>query len=61
MNAYRADHVCPPVRMIQLENLWMDFDDICHGCYAIGGHPKLVFFNFVQSVIPTWQMHELLR
>jgi hypothetical protein len=37
----------------------MDFDEIWYGHYAIGGYPKIVHSNFLQLVIPTWQMHEL--
>jgi hypothetical protein len=38
-----------------------DFDEIRNWHYVIGGQPKLVLFNFIQSVISTWQTHELLR
>jgi hypothetical protein len=39
--------------MIQLENLHKDFDEYWYGYYATGGYPKLILFNFLQSVIPT--------
>jgi hypothetical protein len=47
--------------MIQLKNCWMDFDEIWYGHYATGGYPKIVLFNFLDSVIPTWWMHEFVR
>jgi hypothetical protein len=28
-----------------------DVDKIWYGCYAIGGHPKLIIFNLLQSVV----------
>jgi hypothetical protein len=42
------------VRMIQIGNCWMDLDEIWYGHYAMGVYPKIVFFNFLQHVIPTW-------
>jgi hypothetical protein len=30
-------------------------------CYITGGYPKLVIFNFLQSAITTWQVHEHVR
>jgi hypothetical protein len=47
--------------MIQLKNCWMDLDEIWYGCYAIEGYPIVVVFNFLQSIIPTWQMIELVK
>jgi hypothetical protein len=44
INAYRADHVCPSVHMIQLEKWLTDFDEIWYIRYAIEGYPKLVLF-----------------
>jgi hypothetical protein len=41
-NAYRAGHVCLSVHMIQLENHWMDLDEIWYGHYAIGVYPEIV-------------------
>jgi hypothetical protein len=35
INAYRADYVCLPVRMIHLENRWADLEEIWYGRYAI--------------------------
>jgi hypothetical protein len=61
MNANRADHVCLSVRMIQLDNLWTDLDEIWNGYYAIGIFPKIVLFNFLQSIIPTWRTNKLVR
>jgi hypothetical protein len=46
MNAYRVGHVCLSIRMIQLENHWMDLDEIWYGRYAIGDYPKLYFTIF---------------
>jgi hypothetical protein len=39
----------------------VDFDEIWYGFYAIGGHPNLILFNFLQLVITTWWVHKLLR
>jgi hypothetical protein len=39
----------------------MDFDEIWYGCYATGGYPKNIPINFLQLVIPTWQMDALVR
>jgi hypothetical protein len=36
MDAYRADHVCLSIRMIQLKNHWTDLDEIWYGRYTIG-------------------------
>jgi hypothetical protein len=41
--------------MIQLENRLTDLDEIWYERYAIGEYPKIVLFNFLQSVIPTWR------
>jgi hypothetical protein len=43
------------VHMIQLENRWTHFDKFWYGCLAICSHPFFVFFNFPQSIIPTWR------
>jgi hypothetical protein len=61
MNEYRAGHVCLSVRMIHLENHWMDLDEIWYGRYAIGDYLEIVIFDFLQSVIPTWQTNKLVR
>jgi hypothetical protein len=50
-----------PVRMIQLENHWTDLDEIWYGYYAIREQPLTVFFNFLQSIIPTRQTNKLVR
>jgi hypothetical protein len=63
MNAYRADYIFyvhPSVRMIPIENRWMDFDEIWHGRYAIGVSPKIVLFDFLHLVIPIWRADELV-
>jgi hypothetical protein len=39
----------------------LDFDEIWCGYYTIGGYPKLILFNFLQSVIPIWWTEELSR
>jgi hypothetical protein len=44
--------------MIQLKKCWIDSDDILYGYYTIGGYNKLILFNFLQSLITTWQMYE---
>jgi hypothetical protein len=49
--------VHPSIHMIQLENCLTDMDEVLYG---IGVYPKIVLFNFLQLVILTWQMNELL-
>jgi hypothetical protein len=65
MNAYRTDPVClsvrPSVCMVQIKNTWTDLDEISCGRYAIGVCRIIVIFNFLQSMIPTFQTNELLR
>jgi hypothetical protein len=65
MNAYRAGHVClsvcPSVRMIQLENRWTDLDEIWYGRYATEDYPKIILFNYLQLVIPTWRTNQFVR
>jgi hypothetical protein len=53
--------VCPSVHVIQLENRWMDVNEIWYGCYATGDYPQIVLYNFLQSVIPTWRTNKLVR
>jgi hypothetical protein len=53
--------ICLSVCMIQLGNRWTDLDEIWYGCYALGAYPKIVLFNFLQSVVPTWRTNELVR
>jgi hypothetical protein len=48
---------CPSVCMTQLETQWIDFD-IWYGHYTTGGYAKLVIFNFLQWLVPTWRMNE---
>jgi hypothetical protein len=45
MNGHTADHVCPSVRCIQLDNSSTDLDEISCGRYAIGSYPKVTLFN----------------
>jgi hypothetical protein len=47
--------------MIIFENYWRDFGEIWHGHYGTGEQLKNLLFNFLQSVILTWQMHKLMR
>jgi hypothetical protein len=61
MNAYTADDVSLSVCVVQLKNCWMDLDEVWHGCYAFAVYPKIVLFNFLQSVILTWQTNEFVR
>jgi hypothetical protein len=61
MNAYRAEHLSLSVRMIQFENRSTDLNEIWYGCCAFGIYPKIVLFNFLQSVIPTWRTNKLVR
>jgi hypothetical protein len=35
IKAYRADHVCLSVRMVELENRFTDLGEIWYGRYAI--------------------------
>jgi len=49
------------VSLLSIFELIDQFHKILYECYAIGGHPNLVFSNFLQSVITAWQMHKLLR
>jgi hypothetical protein len=35
MNAHRVTHVHPSVHTVQLNNHWMNFDEILYGHYAI--------------------------
>jgi hypothetical protein len=61
MKAYRASHVCLSVRMIQLENRCTDLDEIWYGHYVTRDYPKIILFNFLQSVIPTWRTNKPTR
>jgi hypothetical protein len=48
--------------MLQHDNHWMDSDEIGSVCYAFGGHPKSVSFNFTainNNSIPHTQTYEL--
>jgi hypothetical protein len=47
--------------MIQLENQLTDFDEIWYGSYAAGGYLIHLLFLISTSIIPTWQMNELVR
>jgi hypothetical protein len=40
--------------MNKLENHWINLEKIWYGRYSIGVCPKIVLFNFLQSVTPTW-------
>jgi hypothetical protein len=40
--------VCLSVRMMQLHNRLMEFDEIWYGRYTIGVQPKIVLFNLLQ-------------
>jgi hypothetical protein len=62
MNAYRVGHVdlsvCPhDSTREELDGL----DEIWYGCYAIWDYPKIVLYNFLQSVIPTWRANKVVR
>jgi hypothetical protein len=61
MNAGLVMSVCLSIRMIQLESSWTNLDEMWYGCYAIGDYPKIVLYNFLQLVIPTWQVNKLVR
>jgi hypothetical protein len=60
-NAERTGHVCLSVPMIQLDNRWMDLDEIRYGRYAIGDYRKIALFSFLQLVIQTWWTSKLVR
>jgi hypothetical protein len=47
--------------VITLEYGWTDFHEIWCRSYAIEDRSKLVLFNFLHSVIPTWRMLKVLR
>jgi hypothetical protein len=43
---------------------WKQLTNFCetwHKHYAIGVHPNVVLFDFLQSAITAWQMYELVR
>jgi hypothetical protein len=52
VNDYGAS--CLSIHMIQLKNCWTDLDRIWYGRCAILVYPKIVIFDFLQSVIPRW-------
>jgi hypothetical protein len=47
--------------MIQLQNLWADLDETWYERYAMGLCSKIVFSDFLQSVLPTWWANELVK
>jgi hypothetical protein len=47
--------------MVQLENCWMDLDEMGVDLMPLGVHPKIAFFSFLQLVIPIWQVNKLER
>jgi hypothetical protein len=47
MNTCRVGHVCPSVRMIELENRRTVLDEIWCGRYAIGYYPKIIQFSTI--------------
>jgi hypothetical protein len=53
--------LCLSVRMIQLEKRRTDLNEFWYERYAIGCYHKLVLFNFLQSIIPTWRKNEIVR
>jgi hypothetical protein len=66
MNAYRLGSVslsvqCQSVCMIQRKNFWTDFDKTSYARYAIVAYPKIVLFDFLQFVTPTWRTNKLVR
>jgi hypothetical protein len=50
---------CLSVHIIQLVNRWTDLDEIWHRRYTSDVHPKIMRFNFLRSVIPTWRANGL--
>jgi hypothetical protein len=65
MNAYRPCSVSLSVQlsvcMIQRKNFWTDFDKTSYARYAIVAYPKIVLFDFLQFVIPTWRTNKLVK
>jgi hypothetical protein len=56
MSAYRADHFYV-VALFSLRTsgqMWIKF---CMVINAIGVYPKIILLNFLQSVVPAWQMN----
>lgn len=51
--------VCLSVSVIQVENRWTDLDEIWYGHFGSGNHPKIVHFNFPQSIISIWRTNNL--
>jgi hypothetical protein len=54
-----AVFVC--IRPHDLLNCWTDLDEISYERHAIGVYPKIIIFNFLHSVIPTWQANRVVR
>jgi hypothetical protein len=52
---------CLSDRMIQIENLWMDLDEIWSGVHATGDCPEIILLNYLQSVTLTWRTNKLVR
>jgi hypothetical protein len=47
--------------MFQLNNCWMDFDEILYKCCAVECHLRFTLFKFVQYIPATWQIIEFMR
>jgi hypothetical protein len=61
MNVYRAGHCLSVGLHDSTRDRWTDLDEIWYGHYATADYPKFILFNFLQLVIPTWQMIKLVR
>jgi hypothetical protein len=62
VNPCRSYHICLSVRLHDsTENRWADSDEIWYGRYTIGAYSKIVLFDFIQSVTPTWRTNKLVR
>jgi len=46
---------CDCVYMLIFESV-VRFHGIWFGCCAIGGHSNVMPFNFIQYIVPTWQI-----
>jgi hypothetical protein len=61
LSRFSAEILLPYVGILRTNVLPELTSEIWYGRYAIGGCSKLVLFNFLQSVIPTWRMLKIVR
>jgi hypothetical protein len=48
------------IDMFQFENSLTDFDEILRGCYYMLRYTTTVLFNYLQSIIQTWEVVAIL-